>query len=251
MKRSLHQHIGVISFAAAIMLLPISAVSAKKARPKPSGIAALIAPNADSNDDARDAMFKAVYGKAAPAIYVVEEQNYSFSPVAVQPIEGGIFALISMGDSDNNGHAQSGMNAIHYLRKTGAGYKVVGEWMGMGAAGTMGQPALSYALTNKLGKNPYLITQGGGTWQGYTCEWTHLTELTPDIPIERGSFPSGYSNSGEMSNRKRQNIEGIITAAVPDVSFTVRFSGTRKFTQLWVRDEDKYNLKKGYEVPEC
>jgi hypothetical protein len=241
-------HIGAIAL---LLLLPISAVSAKKKPSKSTPIVQLIAPNADRKDAVRDAMFMAAFGKAAPVERTIDEQIYSFAPEAMQPLGGDMFALISMGHNLGDGHAQSGMNAIHYLRKTATGYAVVGEWMGMGATGTFGQPALRYGLTNKLGKNPYLVTQAGGTWQGYSCESTLLIELMPDQPIERANFDTGYSNSGEMSDRKRQDIDGVITAAVPDVSFTVRFTGTRKFAQLWARDGEKYNLKKGDEVPEC
>ena len=163
-----------------------------------------------------------------------------------------MFALISKGHNENLGHAQSGMNAVHYLRKTVSGYTLVGEWLNIGAVGTFGQPALRYGLTTKLGKNPYLITQAGGTWQGYTCEGTSLTELTRTKPSERGSFASGYSNSGaEEKKRKQQQLDGVITSAIPDISFKVSFSGTRKFNQTWVRGEENYTLKGLDEVPEC
>jgi hypothetical protein len=248
MKPACLSHIGVITL---LLLLPSSAVSAKKKPSKSVALVQLIAPNAERKEAARDAMFIAAFGKAAPVERSIDEQSYSFSPEAIQTLGGDMFALISMGYNVEDGHAQSGMNTIHYLRKTATGYTIVGEWMGMGATGTFGQPALRYALTTKLGKNPYLVTQAGGTWQGYTCENTLLTELMPDKPMERANFDTGYSNSGAMTDRKRQDINGIITAAVPDVSFTVRFTGTRKFTQIWARDAEKYNLKEGYEVPEC
>ncbi len=252
MKLSRQNHIGVISFAALIMLLPISAVSAKKVQPKPASIVELIAPNSERIDAPRDAMFKAAFGKAAPAPRTIEEQDYSFFPEAVQPLGRDMFALISMGNNDNMGHAETGMNAVHYLRKTAAGYEVIGEWFDIGSAGTFGQPALRYGLTTKLGKNPYLITQAGGTWQGYTCERTSLTELMPTKPSERGSFASGYSNSGaEEKKRKQQQLDGVITSAIPDVSFKVSFLGTRKFNQTWMRGEENYTLKGLDEVPQC
>lgn len=240
-----------------LFLLP-QAVFAKKAPPQPAAIVQMIAPGADRADPARDAMFKAAFGKAAPVSRTIsatntkDEQSYSFSPEAVQPLGGDMYALISMGQNENNGHVASGMNAVHYLRKTAAGYKVVGEWMDIGAVGTFGEPALSYVLTTKLGKNPYLISEAGGTWQGYTCEWTYLTELTPDKPEPRGSFASGYSNSGAVSNKRNaMNLESVMISAIPDTSFTVRFSGTRKFEQTWLRGKGEYTLKGEDEVPEC
>jgi hypothetical protein len=244
------KHIYTPIIALSLLLITTPAL-AKKAPPKPAAFVELISPDADRKDDTRDAMFKVAFGKAAPMTHTIEEQEYSFFPEAVQPLGGDMFALVSMGYNEIAGHAQSGISTVHYLRKTAAGYKVVGEWMDIGVAGTFGQPALGYALTAKLGKNPYLVTHAGGTWQGYTCEITALTELTPTKPLERGSFASGYSNSGEMSKRKRQNLEGVIASAVPDYSFTVRFSGTRKFTQTWVRGEKEYTLKGAEEVPQC
>jgi hypothetical protein len=226
--------------------------SAKKAPAKPAAIVQMISPGAERTEPARDAMFKAAFGKAAPVARTIEEQDYSFSPEAVQPLGGDMFALISMGSNDNQGHVSSGMNAVHYLRKTAAGYTVAGEWMGVGTVGTFGQPALSYALTAKLGKNPYLITEAGGTWQGYTCGWTNLTELTPGKPIARGSFGSGYSNSGAAgSKRKIQELEGVIISAIPDTSFTVSFSGTRQLLQTWALGKEEYTLKSKDQIPEC
>ena len=64
MKLSRQNHIVVISLAALIILLPISAVSAKKVQPKPASIVELIAPNSERIDAPRDAMFRAAFGKA-------------------------------------------------------------------------------------------------------------------------------------------------------------------------------------------
>jgi hypothetical protein len=239
-----------IATAAAIMIILSAAAKAPPTKAAP--FVPLIAPDAKANSADMGKMFQAAYGKPAPALRTVNEEEYAFSPHAVQSLEPHLVALISMGQNESAGHAQSGMNAIHYLRKTPAGYKVIGEYMGVGVAGTFGQPALRYALTKKLGKNPYFITQAGGTWQGYTCESTSLTELTPAKAVDRGSFASGYSNSGAVSKRRdQQDIDGMITAAVPDKSFTVTFSGTRKFSQTWVRGATEYGLKGEDELPAC
>ncbi len=229
-------------------------VLAKKTQPKPAAIVQLIAPGADRTDPVRDAMFKAAFGKDAPTMRTIEAQDYSFSPEAVQSLGGDMFALISMGQNENDGHASSGMNAIHYVRKTTSGYIKVGEWFDIGAAATFGAPALSYGFTNKLGRNAYLVTQAGGTWQGTTCEWTYLTELTPEKPFNSANFASFYSNSGavEEGSGKEESIESVIISAIPDKSFAVSFSGSRKFTQNWVHNGSQgYKMKKGKELPIC
>ncbi len=236
----------------ALSIILTAPASAKKTPTKSAAIVTLIAPNADRADPVRDAMFRVAFGKAAPADRTIEDEKYSFYPETVYPLGGDMFALISMADNYEAGHAQSGRNAIHYLRKTASGYQVVGEWLNIGVSGTFGEPAYKYGLTTKLGKNPYLITQAGGTWQGYTCDATYLTELTPSMPIERAGFDSGYSNGGAaVTKQKLKNIDGVITAAVPDVSFTVNFTGTHKFTQKWQLKEKEYILNGKNKVPEC
>src|SRR3546814_4723556 len=54
---------------------------------------------------------------------------------------------------------------------------------------------------------------GGGVWQGCAIGFATVTELTPDGPVDRGSFTDGMS-SGAGLGQSEQDYEGRIVAAV-------------------------------------
>lgn len=189
-------------------------------------------------------------GAAAEAERVIDDRTYHFRPVAIHLLEDNTGVLLSVGGLDDAGHSDGGLNAIHYLKSSPNGWVKKGEWIDLGAVGTVGNGATSWAFTNLLGRNPYLVTEGGGVWQGCAIGSAVVTELTPDGPVDRGGFTDSMS-SGAGEGQVEQSYDGQIAAAVPDKSFTVAYTGTRAFKQQYVLKGGKYVAVGKDQVPGC
>lgn len=189
-------------------------------------------------------------GAAAEAARTIDGRDYHFRPVAIHLLPNNVGVLLSAGSLDDAGHSESGLNAIHYLKSSPGGWVKQGEWIGLGATGTVGNAATSWTFSSLLGRNPYLITAGGGVWQGCAISSATVTELAPDGPVDRGSFTDGMS-SGAGLGQTEQQYDGKIAAAVPDKGFTVAYVGTRAFKQQYVLKNGKYELVGKDQVPGC
>lgn len=189
-------------------------------------------------------------GAEPEAARTIDERTYHFRPVAIHLLPNNVGVLLSVGSLDEAGHSEGGLNAIHYLKSSPDGWVKQGEWIGLGATGTVGNGATSWAFSSLLGRNPYLITAGGGVWQGCAIGSAAVTELAPDGPVDRGSFTDGMS-SGAGLGQTEQEYEGKIAAALPDKSFTVAYTGTRSFKQEYVLNNGKYELVGKDQVPDC
>lgn len=199
--------------------------------------------------------FWAAFGRSPKneATRAVDGTNYLYVPLTQIPLPGGKMALVSTGASACDGHACSGLNSVHYLqRDTGTGrYKVEGEWLDVGATGTFGNPATGWALTDAIADAPVLYTDGGGVWQGYACSYAVLTELTPDGPAQIASIPAYYSNGGAVETGA-SDLTGRITAAQKGHSFTVTYTGSKSFSERYVRGSDgTYKVSGKSRVPTC
>lgn len=198
--------------------------------------------------------FRAAFGLergAEPqAARTIDGRDYIFRPVAIHLLPNNVGVLLSVGSLEDAGHSEGGLNAIHYLKSSPAGWVKQGEWIDLGATGTVGNGATSWAFSSLIGRNPYLITAGGGVWQGCAIGSAVVTELTSDGPVDRGSFTDGMS-SGAGLGQTEQDYEGKIVAAIPDKSFTVAYTGTRAFKQQYVLKGDKYELVGKDQVPGC
>lgn len=208
-----------------------------------------------SDEDSSIALaFRTAFGlprdSAAEAARTIDGRSYHFRPVALHLVPNNVGVLLSVGSLDDAGHSEGGINAIHYLKSGPAGWVKQGEWIGLGATGTVGNGATSWAFSSLLGRNPYLITAGGGVWQGCAIGSAAVTELTPDGPIDRGGFTEGMS-SGAGAGQAEQQYDGRIAAAVPDKSFTVAYSGSRAFKQQYVFKNGKYELVGKDQIPGC
>jgi hypothetical protein len=155
--------------------------------------------------------------------------------------------LVSQGRVPDASHADSGYVAVHYLRPTDDGYAVTRSFPEAVKSGSNGDMA-EMAVSPKFGELPVIYAQGGGTWQGYTCGYTTLTELRPDGPAELISFMNLYEDSSRAGG---ESIEGKIADVVPNRSFTVRFSGSREFTNTYERRGGKYVLAAGEALEGC
>ena len=172
-------------------------------------------------------------------------------PLALIPLPDGNGALVSTGDNDCVGDACSGLNSIHYLGRENARYEVDGEWIDVGASGAFGNPAMRWGWTDAIADAPVLYTEGGGVWQGYACFHAALTELTEAGPVEIASIPIHYSDGGAVDTGDIA-LSGEIAAAEKGRSFTVGYTGSRTFSEHYVRDEEgRYRVAGGTQVPAC
>ncbi|MBL0915317.1 MAG: hypothetical protein IBJ13_07315, partial [Sphingopyxis sp.] len=124
---------------------------------------------------------------------------------------------------------------------------VWGDCARCGNGGTAGQ---GWASPGVLGPNPYRVTGGGGVWEGCLISSAVVTELTPEGPVDRGSFTDAMS-SGAGIGQTEQQYDGQIVAAVRGKSFTVGYTGTKAFKQQYVLKGGKYALVGEEKVPGC
>ena len=189
-------------------------------------------------------------GAEATATREIDGQTYQFRPAAIHLLSKNVGVLLSLGSLDDAGHSEGGINAIHYLQGGPSGWQRKGEWLNLGSVGSVGNAATSWGFSDALGKNAYLITAGGGVWQGCAISSATLTELASGGPVDRASFTDSMS-SGAGLNQKEQGFDGQITAAVPDKSFTVTYTGTRTIKQQYVLKSGKYELVGKDQIPGC
>lgn len=175
---------------------------------------------------------------------------YEFTPAAIHLLDDGRAILLSIGGNPDASSASSGINAIHYLRSSPNGWVRTGEWFDVGATATMGNAATSWAFTARLGKNPYLVSAGGGVWQGCLMNIAVVTEMTPDGPVDRGSFTAAMS-SGAGIGQDDAEYDGQIISAKPDHSFVVGYTGTKAQRQNYVLRDGKYQLVGRDHIPGC
>jgi hypothetical protein len=204
--------------------------------------------------EAIDLAFRAAFGLGKGAVAMVEREidgrTYHFRPAAIHLLPNNVGVLLSLGSLEDAGHGDGGVNAIHYLQGGPSGWQKQGEWLDRGAVGTVGNAATSWAFSDAIGKNPYLVTAGGGVWQGCAISTATLTELAPDGPVDRAGFTDGMS-SGAGVGQADGEYDGKIVAAEPDRSFTVGYTGTRSFEQRYVLKGGKYELVGSDQVPGC
>ena len=82
---------------------------------------------------------------------------------------------------------------------------------------------LSIALYVTQGGSNAAQPPNGGTWQGYSCQYTDLVELTADGPKTVARFQSAYSNKGAVTD-DGTDISVRIADVAPGKSFTVNFT---------------------------
>lgn len=174
----------------------------------------------------------------------------SFEPVALYRIHDGLWALLSTGTPDEQGHSSTGINAIHYLRGTAGHWQKAGEWFDLGSTGTWGNGATEWKFTRGLGKNPYLLTSAGGTWQGCTVSQAVLTELAPTGPTDRGTF-TDHNSWADGAPGRDFSYNGTITSSARDRSFTVTYTGTKRLAEQYVRQGDEYKIVGKSQIPGC
>lgn len=141
--------------------------------------------------------------------------------------------LVSEGHIVMGSHAASGVIAVHYLRPEGAGFAVRRAFPRAAENGSHGRMS-GWSVTRRFTALPAIYTEGGGTWQGYTCTVATLTELRPDGPAEIAEIPIHYDNEGVGGPEPVRHVEGRIANIRPGRSFDVIFTGSERFTEHYV-----------------
>ena len=184
----------------------------------------------------------------------IGEDSYSFVPLAFIPLSDTRVALVSTGANACTGQACTGLNAVHYLSHDAGEprhpYSLQGEWLDVGAAGVMGNPALQWGWTRAIADNPVLFTEAWGVWQGRACGYAVLTELTPSGPKDIARIQTSFSDAS--SDDGDPGVEGVIISADKGRSFTVSYSGSARFDETYTRGADgQYRLQGASRVTAC
>lgn len=197
--------------------------------------------------------FEAAFGSRGEAVLAVagdgadEDVRYapgrllwsSFGPV-----------LISEGMVQDPAHVSAGKLAVHYLKMAGDRFEVVRAFPAAVATGSNGQVA-RWSLNPRFSDWPVIAAEGGGTWQGTTCSWLTLTELRPDGPVKVATVPLFYDDSGATPDSGGAGpIEGKILNIAKNQSFDIVYSGSRRFSEHYVRGANGYAVAGGKSLME-
>ncbi|CAN5404452.1 hypothetical protein BH10PSE1_BH10PSE1_35210 [soil metagenome] len=219
---------------------PAAPVAAVPNAPEPA------VPAVDIANPATEAeAFHAAWNATAPLHRKVDDKGSSralvYRAAKLIALGGDRYALISSGDLEDAAHVDAGALAIHYLKRTPTGFERTGSWPEFVWDGSFGNAPLWEPRTD-ITADPAILMTGGGTWQGYTCEWTSLIELTPQAPVMRTeSFPTGYDSGGATMDPK--DARTMTATVVPDQkgrSFIVRYSGARTASVPYALTGNRY-----------
>jgi hypothetical protein len=191
--------------------------------------------------------FEAAFGSRGEAVLPVSsdgaDEAVRYAPGRlIWPAFGPV--LVSEGKVQDPAHVSAGKIAIHYLRPAGDRFEVARAFPAAVSTGSNGQVA-SWSLNPRFSDWPVIAAQGGGTWQGYTCSWLTLTELRPDGPARLGQIPLVYDDTGAREDGTGRSIEGKILNINKNESFDVVYSGSRRFSEHYVRGPGGYAVAGG------
>ncbi|WP_219237043.1 hypothetical protein [Stakelama flava] len=151
--------------------------------------------------------------------------------------------LVSEGTAQDAAHASAGFISAIYLKQDGDGYTVAHRYPHAIETGSFGEVG-EWKIRDDLLDLPVIEAKGGGTWQGYSCGYTDLVELTPQGPLTVARFQNAYSNKGAVTD-DGTNITGTIAQVTPGQAFTVHFTGSRSFDATYKLINGKYALQGG------
>ena len=192
--------------------------------------------------------FEAAFGSRGEAVLAVPgdgaDEDVRFAPGRlIWPAFGPV--LLSEGKVQDPAHASAGRIAIHYLRPAADRFETVRAFPAGVVTGSSGQVA-RWNVSLRFSNWPVIVSEGGGTWQGYTCSSLKLTELRPSGPVELATVPLSYDDSGAKEDEAApRSIEGKILNVVKGQSFDVVYSGSRAFSEHYVRSGDGYAVAGG------
>ena len=220
---------------------------APKPAPAPAPAVAAAAPAVEHLDQKtlETMAFRAAWGAPPPVTHASSTKdtgNVSITYAAgkLTPLGGDRYAFISDGKGGES-HVEGGALAIHYLKRTATGFERIGAWPEFLLDGTFGAPP-EWTVRTDLTAAPAILTDSGGTWQGYTCTWSNVIELAPDGPVIRAdTIPVGYDSSGAAVDAKdAEEMEATIAPGEKGRSFVVRYTGDRKADVTYALSGAKY-----------
>lgn len=191
--------------------------------------------------------FEAAFGSRGEAVLAVpgggSDEDVRYAPGRLIWLSFGP-VLISEGKVQDPAHASAGRIAIHYLKPAGDRFEVVRAFPAGVVTGSSGQVA-RWSLSPRFSNWPVIVAEGGGTWQGYTCSMLSLTELRPEGPAKVADVPLVYDDSGARPDGSGKTIEGKVLNIVRNQSFDVVYSGSRAFSEHYVRGAGGYAVAGG------
>lgn len=191
--------------------------------------------------------FEAAFGSRGEAVLSVpgdgSDEDVRYAPGRlIWPAFGPV--LISEGKVQDPARASAGKIAVHYLKPAGDRFEVARAFPAAVATGSNGEVA-RWSLNPRFSNWPVVAAEGGGTGQGYTCSWLTLTELRPDGPAKVGQVPLLYDDRGAKEDGTGRAIEGKILNIAKGQSFDVVYSGSRAFSEHYVRGPGGYAVAGG------
>jgi hypothetical protein len=191
--------------------------------------------------------FEAAFGSRGEAVLSVpgdgSDEDVRFAPGRlIWPAFGPV--LISEGKVQDPAHASAGKIAVHYLKPAGDRFEVARAFPAAVATGSNGEVA-RWSLNPRFSNWPVIAAEGGGTGQGYSCSWLTLTELRPDGPVKVANVPLLYDDTGAKEDGTGRSIEGKILNINKNQSFDVVYSGSRAFSEHYVRGPSGYAVAGG------
>lgn len=209
-----------------------------------AGLALLVAAAASSRTDTQTAnAFRAAFGKFGSATLKRQgelKETVKYRPGALVEAPFGP-VLLSPGEVIDPAHVSSGKMAAIYLKRTPRGFVVARRFVPATETGSFGVIG-EWHVRRTFGTLPVVTIAGGGTWQGYSCEWTTLLELAPQKPRELVTVPLHYDDAGAVMSKRKTSMDGQIAHIVKGRSFEVLYSGSRRFKDRYIRRGDKYVL---------
>jgi hypothetical protein len=196
--------------------------------------------------------FEAAFGSRGEAVLSVpgeeQDEGVRYAPGRlIWPAFGPV--LISEGKVQDPAHVSAGKIAVHYLKPAGDRFEVVRAFPAAVATGSFGQIA-RWSLNSRFSNWPTIVAEGGATSQGYTCSVLTLTELRPGGPAQVGRVPLVYDDTGAKEDGSRRSIEGKILNIVQNQTFDVVYSGSRAFSEHYVRGPNGYSVAGGKSIME-
>lgn len=192
--------------------------------------------------------FEAAFGSRGEAVLAVPgdgaDEDVRYAPGRlIWPAFGPV--LLSEGKVQDAAHVSSGKIAIHYLRAAADRFEVVRAFPAGVATGSSGQVA-RWSVSPRFSNWPVVVSEGGGTWQGHTCSWLKLTELRPGGPVELATVPLSYDDAGAKEDRADSiSIDGKVINVGGNQAFDVVYSGSRAFSEHYVRSADGFAVAGG------
>ncbi|MFC7498953.1 hypothetical protein ACFQRC_06935 [Enterovirga sp. GCM10030262] len=194
--------------------------------------------------------FQAAFSGEGSPVVEVDDQRLRYSPGRLVWI-GDRAVLLSPGKNLDKCHACAGALAIHYLEPSGDGFRVTGSWPALVQGSGYGDPPSDWSLSDRFAEYPVLIEEGGYTAQGCTSGGVTLTELKPERPVQSALIRTIYSNQSGFGADNGTEIDGEIVNIQKGVSFDVAYSGSRAFTETWVRWGDTFEPRGETRMPQC